>query len=389
MTFIKKTTVLFCCLFFSLTVHAQTAYFFNIQAHNATAIQARLKKQLAKGKMESYKLSFPPAKNQKDSFSVIAYSVKENCRECLDAFLAQKEKLAPYIDIQKELSKSLVVAIQNNNMQMFDYLIQQHADINYECGICYNRSPLLMALSAQNYTSFFRLIDLGANANVADLNGHNAFHHLLFNYRKYNNISEKSIEDKTAQIIHIIDILVEKGVSLQSKDLKGISPLMLAGYTRDTAVFDHLKLKGATINLDNKIEVATLLNNILFAYPNEANLSGQNLFNKVVNEYQIPLTKELFDTQDLDKSYSIIDVVYANNSKIFDLLMNLNVNVNVKEVTNDNTPINVAITNGNAYMCDQLLTAGAKLDGNSGNYRKAFPENPELLRKFKLARPSK
>ncbi|MBC7485990.1 MAG: hypothetical protein H7282_04490 [Cytophagaceae bacterium] len=352
------------------------------------AIESRLKKQLAKNDMSRGRLILPlpnEDKLRRDTTSVIQYSVEQNCRACLDAFLAQRDKLEPYMNVQEELNKSLVFAIKNNNMNMFDYLIQQqHVDINYQCRSCYSRSPLLMALSFKRYNFFFKLIDLGADPHVIDIDGRNAFHNLFVFYKKHEDVSDNNLATRTATIKEIIDTLAAKKVSLQHKDNKGLSPLIVAGGTDDAEVFYHLKSKGVTIQLDNKVEVVSLLNHILFCHPDQLHPPDPAFFEKVVADYQIPLTKELFDTPDLLKLHTITNIVYGNtNRKLFDLLMKLKVNVNVTSDGFD-TPINLAILNRSYYMCDGLLSAGVKLDEHTKNYRKRFSDNPQLLKKFKL-----
>jgi ankyrin repeat protein len=389
MTSILRITLFFFCLFFTLTAHAQYAYFRDIKNHKAISIEARLKRELPKGKVLKKNLVFTLPEDTSKSLSVILVSVAVNCRECLDAFLAQREKLEPYLNVQEELNKSLVFAMNNNNISLFDYLLQQGADINYECKTCYNRSMLLMVLYEKKYALFFKLMNLGANPLAIDSEGRNAFHALLMYYRKSDGVPEKNLATRTATIIQIIDTLGAKGVSVQQKDHEGVSLLMNAAYTDDAEVFDRMKSKGATIQLDNKMEVVTLLNHMLFSHPGQPNLSDHTLFTKVVNDYQIPLTKELFDTQDLFKSYSIIHVAYAdNNPKMFDLLMDLHVDVNVIDQYG-NIAINEAILNGNAHMCDRLLSEGATLDEHTGEYKIKFAGNTELLQKFKLAKSSK
>jgi len=383
---LSKTRVafLFFLFFFSFTVQAQIGYFLKIAFRNPEAIQLRLEKQLAKGEMNTDKLFFK-SKDGKDSISVIAASAGRPCKECLDAFLAKRQQLEPYMDVQQELNKSIKEALKNDDIDMLDYLIELNVDINYDCECCFRRSPLLIALSYKRYASFFKLMKLGANPYAIDQNGKNALHMALMMHNKFDGVTGSALSKRTDTIIGILDTLLNRGVPIQQKDLQGFTPLILAGGDGDAEVFEHLRLKGAGVQLDDQAEVVSLLNNILSHNPYALGSKSKTLYEKVVDDYHIQFSKSLFDTRDFDGAYSILWAVSRDNYKAFDTIMKYKADVNVRDLQNKSA-LSYAVNNHNDYMCEKLLDAGAIVDVRKSKYKAAFESHTVLLEKFRKAR---
>ncbi|MDH3492282.1 MAG: ankyrin repeat domain-containing protein [Acidobacteriota bacterium] len=109
----------------------------------------------------------------------------------------------------------LHLAIARKNREAVDYLLQAKADVNVtgKDGQATNQSPLYAALLADDMELFKKLLDKGADPNIADSEG--AFP-----------LSEASI--RNGADVETVRLLIEKGADVNKVENNGASPLIYA-----------------------------------------------------------------------------------------------------------------------------------------------------------------
>lgn len=175
-----------------------------------------------------------------------------------------KERITKLIDKATNLNSvdrygksPLVVAIYANNYDIVELLIEKGANLSYEDKN--SKTPLLAAIDNSNLEKHKKekgkennyevscdivklLIDEGANVSALNKDGINPIEHAI-----YGNNYE------------IMDLLFEKGVKINDKNGSGNTPLHLAVYRNNLAMVNFLIGKGADINEINAKNLTPLL----------------------------------------------------------------------------------------------------------------------------------
>jgi len=124
-------------------------------------------------------------------------------------------------------------AVQENNDQMIEYLFVNGADLDHQNDS--GRTPLMVAAcNRHRQESLNKLIKLGANVNICDNNGRDAFMHTINN----NNGA-------------MMDILLKAGTNINVADNEGITPLMLCAKRGNREGLRVLIARGANVFAKN------------------------------------------------------------------------------------------------------------------------------------------
>ena len=161
-----------------------------------------------------------------------------------------------YIDFRfHDYSTPLLLACKyNNNLDFFNYLIKNKANVNYSlkkwpeniCGRSYNpdhltqftegTTPLMSTLEANNNKNKYEivrlLIDNGADLNSENINGSTPLMYAIF----YTNLS-------------IVKLIVERGCDINFVNKINYTPLSFAFYRDKENIFKYLIQYGADIDL--------------------------------------------------------------------------------------------------------------------------------------------
>ncbi|MCD6065409.1 MAG: Ankyrin [Bacteroidetes bacterium] len=324
------------------------------------------------------------------TFSVIEWSAIKNCQPCLEEFIDKRKKLEEHLNVDDELDKCLAHAARNGNMQMLEFLIKNKADVNHLCESCQGQAPIQVALNYNNYDIFFRLLKLGADPTVENFREQNLLHTLTTTYldsKTHKNIpgitATKSLD--VAKII--IDTLINRKVDINKKSREGATVLIYTASANQPQLYDYIKAKGARLNKEDKKEVASLINYAMSYKQNDdvGMVNNNNMFEKVLKDERITLTKELAETPDIDGECMITGAVKTENKAAFKQVMQLKPNLNVKDAEGYST-ISWAVANGQTSMSTVLLDNGVKVDKQTlKEAKKVFKADKELLKKFESA----
>lgn len=115
----------------------------------------------------------------------------------------------------------LTIASYSGNLEIATLLAKhvENIDLNSNVG-----TPLMAAVYKNNNDIAKMLLDLGADANIADTKGTTALHYAIM----FKNID-------------LIKVLIDNGADIKLKDNKGLSPLDLAELDKNEHILEILK----------------------------------------------------------------------------------------------------------------------------------------------------
>lgn len=182
----------------------------------------------------------PNAKNKR-GLTALTYSVINSEPKTVAVLLRKAD-----INLKDDQGNgALHLAIKRGSKELVDLLLKKNADINVTGidGATNNQSPLYAALLSDNIDLFKRLLEMGADPNIADSEG--AFP-----------LSEACLR-RDAEI-DTIKLLIAKGAEVNKREENGASPLIYAsqnaGVTPETrnAIVKFLLEKGADKTFKDK-----------------------------------------------------------------------------------------------------------------------------------------
>jgi len=107
-----------------------------------------------------------------------------------------------------------------------------------------------------------------------------------------------------------------------------------------------------------------------------------NLFDYILNEERIVLTKELAESYDLTGIPMLINAAVEENYLVLKKILALKVDVNQTDIEGY-TAIECAVNNADALICAELLNNGALVTQDDLNKaKKYFKGDKELLKAF-------
>ena len=140
----------------------------------------------------------------------------------------------PYLDLNIKNSENetlLMVSIECDSEEIFNYLIKNDIDIDYQSNNNI-KTPLVHAIYLNSLKYVKKLIDLNVNLNDKLINGLYPINYAI-KYKAY----------------EIIEYLIDKGAHLNVINQKGISPIIQAILLNDNISFDILIRKKVCIYL--------------------------------------------------------------------------------------------------------------------------------------------
>jgi hypothetical protein len=169
------------------------------------------------------------------------------------------------------LDRVFTLSISLGDVDLVRKIYLLGANINYQCQLCYGRTPLLIALGYnQNLEIMKFLLSLKPDLTITDFDGKNALHYSAqlgnFEMLKYflrNELIDINARDKhqrTAAMYaalngdyEIFNYLVEKGADLNLVANKGITVLHAAAQSGDVDFFRHVHYVSKLSLWNNKL----------------------------------------------------------------------------------------------------------------------------------------
>lgn len=185
----------------------------------------------------------------------------------------------------QEIIEIVKIAINKNNLKIFECLIENNININNKKDR-YNNSPLHLAVKEKKLDCVKYLLENGANINdknkdgqtplfiAYDNNDKDTLHTLI----RYNaNINDTNNDGETLLFlavkdndIELVKFLINSDADLNVKDKDGSTPLMIASHERYFQVVRWLVKGGANINERNKYhDTALYYSSPIYGYKKE------------------------------------------------------------------------------------------------------------------------
>lgn len=322
-------------------------------------------------------------------FSIIEWSATKDCQECLEVIVANEDQIKDNLNLERELNKCVSHAVRNNNVKMFEFLVAKGVDITTLCESCHGQSPIQVALVYGNYDMFYRLLKLGARTDELNIRKQNLIHILLINFtdnRKYpdalGNLTIPAVEVAKG----VLDTLLKRKVSVDDKSADDVIAWMYAAVTNEPVLYDMVKK--SRNSYDNKdLSIACKLIEFSIYYGGGENAIYHNMFDKVITEEGIELTKDIIDRSDLYGGSELLITYTADmdNEIVFEKLMKYNPNIEAVD-SKGNDAMWYALENENSKICSLLLDAGITVSEKDYKFAaKAFKNDKVLIEKFKKA----
>jgi ankyrin repeat protein len=322
-------------------------------------------------------------------FSIIEWAATKDCQECLETIIENEKQVNDNLNIERELNKCVSHAVRNNNVKMFEYLIAKGVDITTLCESCHGQSPIQVALVYGNYDMFYRLLKLGAKTDELNIRKQNLIHILLINFednRKYPDAQGNLTIPAVDVAKGVLDTLLKRKVSVDDKSTDDVIAWMYAAVTNEPVLYDMVKKYRRPY--DNKdLSIACKLIEFSIYYGGGEKAVYNNMFDKVVAEEGIELTKDMIDRNDLYGGSEVLITYTADmdNEIVFEKLMKYNPNIEAVD-SKGNDAMWYALENENPKICSLLLDAGITISEKDYKFAaKAFKNEKALVEKFKKA----
>lgn len=178
------------------------------------------------------------------SFELIEYAAVQDQLAIVKLFVNQKDRLK---DFNMSISKAFAASISKGDIVLTKYLLENGADINTICGICYQQTAIHTALEY----SYFDIFDLLFEKD-AKVDGINSFGRtLLHSVAHTGNVP-------------IAEKLIQKGLDINAQDNDGATPVI---YAASNGFFDMFKMlvdKGADLSIKENDGSGVLMSAVEF-----------------------------------------------------------------------------------------------------------------------------
>lgn len=202
------------------------------------------------------------------SLTPLEYSVFLNNTDAVKLIAGKMDKKkAGY---QTVLNNSFGLSVWVENFEMSMFLLNEGADINSVCTICFGQSPVQTALALSDFRLFYELKKRGAQLDVKGIKNQTLLH------------SAASTGNET-----IVSELLAASVEIDAQDDDGLTPLLCAASKGHYGIFRLLEAKGANIKItdytgrDAMIYALICKNDSLTGY-----LISKGMANTGIDEYQ-------------------------------------------------------------------------------------------------------
>jgi len=287
---------------------------------------------------------------------------------------------------------ALMIAVENKQPEMVDFLIAKGVDVNdgfYPGG----RSAIRLAIDYEKCNDkntlaiVSSLISAGANPNVQTDKKESLLNAVLGEDPKNDtnkvyeviaklllqgeaNINTPSLkwgmlplhQASSNGYVEITKILIEKGANVNATTSNGYSPLMLACYAGHEQIVDLLIKNGANINQKDAVEKTPLI------------AAAQNGYKSIVSI----LIAEGANINEKDK-YLNTALTYSPNYEIADLLIKNGAQINERNHRGE-TPLIFATINKRKDVVALLIANGANVTCKDDEYKQAIDYATEDIR---------
>lgn len=254
------------------------------------------------------------------------------------------------------------IALEENNMDMLDYLISNGADINIKNDE--GDTILNIAVSNDNLEAVRFLLERGANPNILNILKENALHFAV------------AIRDH-----RIVDELINKGAKINVKEENGFTPMQMAYfYGNKDIVQSFLKHNANKEELNPKklthkqqymaIRIATTSDNVEIV---DSLIKAGFDVNKVNNPIIIngdiknnaKLVNALIEEYKQNEQNVIFYAIENEAVEIVKRLIKAKVDVNVKDKYKGLTPLHIATEKGDLQLVQLLIKNKADVNAKS------------------------
>jgi ankyrin repeat protein len=163
------------------------------------------------------------------NFDLLEYSAINEKLDIIKLLLNNKDK---FTNFSKSLDQAFAASISKGNMEMVKLFIENGADINAVCEVCYQQTAIHTALEYSYFDICNYLLEKGADINV-----HNSFGRTLMHSVAHTGNVE------------IARLLIDKGLDINAQDNDGATPLIYAASNGDYPMFKLLIDKGAELSI--------------------------------------------------------------------------------------------------------------------------------------------
>ncbi|MHC1704799.1 MAG: ankyrin repeat domain-containing protein [Tenuifilaceae bacterium] len=162
-------------------------------------------------------------------FDLIEYAAVQNQEEIVNLLIKSKDRINNF---QASLNKAFAASISTGNTSVIKRLLENGAEINSVCVVCYGQTAIQTAIEYSNFSLVNFLIEKNADLNVRNIFGRTLLHSAA---HTGNTDLAKS--------------LIEKGLDVNAKDNDGATPLIYAASNGEYEMFKLLIEKGAEISI--------------------------------------------------------------------------------------------------------------------------------------------
>ena len=224
----------------------------------------------------------------------------------------------------------LHLAVIYDRRDILEYLLSRGADPNVEDGL--GLTPLLQAVKLHDMDVAKLLMTNGANPQAATKAGNTALHFAV-----------------TANSTTMIDEFIGRGVNVNTPNKAGITPLHLAVLSENLAMVQHLIGKGADVNAADKNGVTP---------SHDAAIVGSlPILQELLTKGALVAAKTKDSEIDNGREATALHLaVLYTYPELFPTLLRYEGLASIRNKY-DNTPLMVAIINGQGPMVDALLAA--------------------------------
>ncbi|XP_071041937.1 serine/threonine-protein phosphatase 6 regulatory ankyrin repeat subunit B-like [Parasteatoda tepidariorum] len=249
-------------------------------------------------------------------------------------------------------------SIRNGSVNISLKLIEWGADINSVDK--FNLTPLSLSIKLGYFEIVDKLLSEQANIHSVDYKGHTLLHMCVLNFKLWDSMGEEYFTETYNNLVsnpsrlNIFKKLVENGISIESENIFGRTPLHLACISGYDDIVQYLIPKLFDINAYDKLGYTPLHHAVRHNHLNVLNilLDSKNC---------------CLDSKTFKNETALCLGVLNNYTESTQLLIKYGADVN------DGDPLHEALMRGNQDMCIILL------ENKSTNIEKQFKDKSETL----------
>jgi ankyrin repeat protein len=159
------------------------------------------------------------------TFDLLEYAATEGNEEIIKLLLSTKDRFSNF---QSLLNKAFAASISHGKIEIIKLFLDNGADINSRCEVCYGQAAIQTALEYGYFDIFTYLFQNGAKLDVQNNYGRTLLHSIAHTGNT-----------------EIAKLLIEKGLGINAQDVDGATPLIYAASNGEFEMFKLLLEKGA------------------------------------------------------------------------------------------------------------------------------------------------